>query len=200
MPYTEPKNVISPKTKWKIRRVLADTGKNGWSIAQGTWEEEPRLAIRWNGNDDDLGNPQSRGHPTWFILPNDLEDAVHDTIETVEQSFDDVRCQILPHEDGNHGVWNVVLNISKNIQEEWGGDEKTVFFSLPDLEKRLFRAHKKYMNFIHGEIKYCFLDGKFEAIMYSNGISENKNPVDIQTVNDALLRAVKAAIGAQRKS
>ncbi|MCF6275893.1 MAG: hypothetical protein L3J05_09040 [Robiginitomaculum sp.] len=57
MAYTKPIEVISPKAKWKIHEVLADTGKHGWSIARGAWEGKHTLAIRWNGGYYDLGNP-----------------------------------------------------------------------------------------------------------------------------------------------
>jgi hypothetical protein len=52
------------------------------------WEEEDRIGIRWNGSDDDtgIGNPQSRGNATWFLLPPELENAVLDCIEGLSQS------------------------------------------------------------------------------------------------------------------
>lgn len=72
--YTPPEKVTSPKLRWALIDVL-DNGSGkaiapGVSIALGRWDHEPRLAMRWNGNEDNpLGNPQSRGLPTWFILP-----------------------------------------------------------------------------------------------------------------------------------
>lgn len=49
------------------------------------WENTYKLGIRWNiaysewddyrkqnGQDECIGNPQSRGIPTWFVLPDDM--------------------------------------------------------------------------------------------------------------------------------
>jgi hypothetical protein len=46
-----------------------------------TWDGDPVMALRWNGGSDDsrfpgIGNPQSRGVPTWFVLPDVVGDAV----------------------------------------------------------------------------------------------------------------------------
>ena len=39
------------------------------------------LAVRWNGKGGDkLGSPQSRGRPTWFIVPEELEPAIRAVI------------------------------------------------------------------------------------------------------------------------
>ena len=45
----------------------------------GLWGEV--LAIRWNGSAGaEIGNPQSRGLATWFIVPEELEQTVRDAI------------------------------------------------------------------------------------------------------------------------
>lgn len=74
--YIRPENVHAPKRHWSLIHVLFDGGpgteKNPSpnSVAIGRWDNEPALAMRWNGNKDNpLGNPQSRGLPTWFIVP-----------------------------------------------------------------------------------------------------------------------------------
>lgn len=65
---------------WKLAEVIFDggpTGPRSFAVAVGTWEEEPRLAIRWNCNPSrPKGHPHSSGHPVWFILPDDLAVAV----------------------------------------------------------------------------------------------------------------------------
>ena len=73
--YIQPEKVISPKMHWSLIDVL-DSGEgpgavaDGVSLALGKWDQDPCLAIRWNGGEGNrLGNPQSRGLPTWFILP-----------------------------------------------------------------------------------------------------------------------------------
>lgn len=50
-------------------------------MAIGRWDGEPVLAMRWNGTDDNaIGNPQSRGLPTWFIVPSEFRLALLDTL------------------------------------------------------------------------------------------------------------------------
>jgi hypothetical protein len=73
MAYIDPKTVISPKEFVGDVSVLADTGEGGWSLASLLWAGERSLALRWNGDDQNrLGNPQSRGIPTWFVLPEPI--------------------------------------------------------------------------------------------------------------------------------
>jgi hypothetical protein len=75
--YIKPADVHAPKRHWSLIHVLFDGGEDApknpsppSSLAIGRWDNRPVLAIRWNGNDENpLGNPQSRGLPTWFILP-----------------------------------------------------------------------------------------------------------------------------------
>ena len=68
--YTSPNHVNSPKAHWTLIAVLEDRGEWDTSLAVGRWDDDPCLAIRWNGGKDNpVGNPQSRGLPTWFVLP-----------------------------------------------------------------------------------------------------------------------------------
>ena len=85
MSYIRPGEVESPKSRWRLHLVLYDGGEDNWSAAEGQWEHDGRwdtvLAIRWNGKDGDrLGNPQSRGRPIWFIVPEELEPAIRAVI------------------------------------------------------------------------------------------------------------------------
>ena len=75
--YIPPNEVISPKRQWTLVSVLYDWGKNKAAIALGCWDRNPVLALRWNGNGENpIGNPQSRGLPTWFIVPDEFRDSV----------------------------------------------------------------------------------------------------------------------------
>ena len=85
--YITPDKVVSPRRNWRLIRVLQtgeqeDSKKQRVAIAIGTWHEDDEdgdtvLAMRWNGNKDwPIGNPQSRGLPTWFIIPKRLNEAV----------------------------------------------------------------------------------------------------------------------------
>lgn len=71
MSYINPDLVRSPKSKVSDLEVIKDTGEDGWSLAKLKWEGKQVLAVRWNGNSENVGTPQSRGLPTWFILPDD---------------------------------------------------------------------------------------------------------------------------------
>lgn len=88
MSYVEPATVWAPKVSIRSVQVLHNTGAGGWSVARVNWEEEERIGIRWNGSNEDsgIGNPQSRGNATWFILPRELENVVLNRIEEFNQS------------------------------------------------------------------------------------------------------------------
>ena len=70
MSYIRPAEVLSPKNMvGGVLEVIHDPGENRMSVARILWEEEEKIATRWNGSDDQpLGNPVSRGHATWFVV------------------------------------------------------------------------------------------------------------------------------------
>ena len=80
MAYVKPGDVHAPKQHWQLFHVLFDGGAEDnpkalenttVSLAIGRWDDHPVLAMRWNGTSDNpIGHPQSRGLPTWFILPD----------------------------------------------------------------------------------------------------------------------------------
>ena len=83
--YTKPGEVLSPKRRWQLFHVLFDGGPGGVedsnysaiSLAIGRWDDRPVLAMRWNGKEANRnGNPQSRGLPTWFIVPDQYVQAI----------------------------------------------------------------------------------------------------------------------------
>jgi len=59
-----------------------DGGPGGCALALGRWENDPVLAMRWNGDNDTnpIGNPQSRGLPTWFIIPEAYQEPILGTL------------------------------------------------------------------------------------------------------------------------
>jgi hypothetical protein len=82
MAYVVPEDVISPKSKWQLVDVVLDKGEREPAYAIGLWERRRRIAFRWNGNaKSPLGNPQSRGLPTWVILDPALDAAVLRLVE-----------------------------------------------------------------------------------------------------------------------
>lgn len=72
MTYVHPQDVTAPQNRWELRHVVFDDGPGGVAIAFGQWDDNAALVIRWNGTHESgraLGNPQSSGHATWFVLP-----------------------------------------------------------------------------------------------------------------------------------
>ena len=77
MPYIKPDEVVSPKSRWKLIRVLKAGGPGEVAYALGEWDGIARIGLRWNGTEDSkIGNPQSRGLPTWTMLDSDMNLAV----------------------------------------------------------------------------------------------------------------------------
>lgn len=75
--YVSPEQVSSPKRCWNLLTILESGSANTGSVALGRWEKKPVLAMRWNGNaSNPIGNPQSRGLATWFIVPDEYMDSI----------------------------------------------------------------------------------------------------------------------------
>ncbi|MBI5970640.1 MAG: hypothetical protein HY884_05750 [Deltaproteobacteria bacterium] len=83
MSYIKPKMVTSPKSSLsKIVKVHRDEGAGEWSLAELEWDNYIRLGVRWNGDSNNpIGNPQSRGISTWFILPDEIAEAVKEKLK-----------------------------------------------------------------------------------------------------------------------
>lgn len=91
MNYVKPQNVESPKSRWRLRQVLHDGGEGSWSAAEGQWDHDGLwsevLAIRWNGTTGaEIGNPQSRGLATWFIVPQEVEGPLREAISNLSKT------------------------------------------------------------------------------------------------------------------
>jgi len=82
--YVSATKVISPKQHWALISVLEDEGPGEGALAVGRWDNKPVLAMRWNGDNEDnpIGNPQSRGLPTWFIIPDSYVEAILGTLSS----------------------------------------------------------------------------------------------------------------------
>jgi len=91
MPYIDPTTVQSPKGLVKDLDVVYDKGpvEQSWSIATLKWAEKDAVGIRWNGDaDKGTGTPQSRGHATWFIVPEEIAEAVLKAASALEKDKD----------------------------------------------------------------------------------------------------------------
>lgn len=56
----------------KVIRVVRNSGPGGFSMAELSNGIERLWGIRWNGEADSNGYPTSRGHPVWFLLPEEM--------------------------------------------------------------------------------------------------------------------------------
>ncbi|MGH9445559.1 MAG: hypothetical protein ACRD3O_07535 [Terriglobia bacterium] len=88
MAYIDPETVVSPRNRVRSVRVIYNGGPGGWSVARVDYDGEECLGFRWNGDEDEpgIGNPQSRGKPTWEILPAELAEVVQERVEKLQDS------------------------------------------------------------------------------------------------------------------
>jgi hypothetical protein len=66
-----PLNMIGPKG---IKEVLHINQHNRWALVVLVWDGRIRLATRWFWSP--LGDPNSRGVPTWHVIPDELAEAI----------------------------------------------------------------------------------------------------------------------------
>lgn len=84
MAYIDPEMVLAPKGRVENLDVVFDGGEHSYSVARMNWDKNPALGVRWNGGEGEgLGNPQSRGIATWFILPKDIADLVENNLNNL---------------------------------------------------------------------------------------------------------------------
>jgi hypothetical protein len=92
MAYVHPETVLSPRSKvGRIIEIIYDAGPvaSSWAAAIIEFDGERRLALRWNGDDTShKGNPQSRGQPTWFTVPEPVADSLEKLIREKFESSD----------------------------------------------------------------------------------------------------------------
>lgn len=56
--------------KFHVHTIIYNN--DGFSVAYGIWENsDTRLAMRWNGHEEEIGYPSQGGNPLWFQLPNE---------------------------------------------------------------------------------------------------------------------------------
>jgi hypothetical protein len=66
----DPSEVVAPKAHITAVHVIYNGGPGSCSVAELSWDGEPGIGMRWNGDGGrGIGNPQSRGQPTWFLVP-----------------------------------------------------------------------------------------------------------------------------------
>lgn len=193
MAYVDPNTVNSPKASWELIKVIHNTGQGGWSAAEGRWDGVFCLAMRWNGSDSDdgVGNPQSRGYPTWFVIPEEMQSVVRREIDRLDQSAM-VVCEINRPDEYDYGAWRVVVKLHPDVLKRLAG--ALLVFSLPTLPKRMCHPEKGYVRAIEGEQRGCFVNGEWLGDIYSNGVHEDENPTKIEAIRDAFIQSAMRAI------
>lgn len=92
MGYVDPDKVNSPKGSVRNLEVVFNSHASGmeadWAVAELEWDGKPVVGIRWNGDEGEpgIGNPQSRGHPTWFIVPPELAGVVLEKAKSLSKA------------------------------------------------------------------------------------------------------------------
>ncbi len=91
----DPNLVNSPRKHIKEVKVVFTNPSNTFSIAIIVYDNVNRVGIRWNGEKDEKGYPQTFGRPTWFLLPKAVALAYAEKINneqlkfTINQAIDD---------------------------------------------------------------------------------------------------------------
>lgn len=194
MAYINPASVISPKHSWgSNHQVLWDGGDSSWSAADGLWEDKPCLALRWNGSEghDGIGNPQSRGNPTWFIVPSQLEKDMRQTIRAIAESRSVVLCEVYQADGYQLGAWRLEAKLHPVFVKKLSGQSLT--FNLPEIPKRLFISEKEYRTAGPEGLLGMFVNGQWKGDVYSNGINENENPSSVDDFRRAFIEVVRSA-------
>lgn len=81
MSYIDPHNVTSPKHSVSDLQPIYDGGEDSFSVALLKWDGNPCIGIRWHDVSPKPGNPQSRGLPTWFIMPKEFDLPILQTLQ-----------------------------------------------------------------------------------------------------------------------
>ena len=194
MAYIDPIDVISPKHSWgSNHKILWNGGDGDWSAAEGLWESKPCLALRWNGSAkyEGIGSPQSRGNPTWFIVPRQLESDLRQTIYAIAESKSVVLCEIYQADGYDVGAWRLEAKLNPQFVTKMSGSNLT--FKLPELQKRLFISEKEYRTAGSEGLLGMFVNGHWKGDVYTNGIEENKNPTSVDDFRRAFIDSVRNA-------
>lgn len=192
--YTNPSEVVSPKGRWKCTEILINTGQDGWSAAKGEFDDRPVIVLRWNGNDADQshGNPQSRGHATWFVLPSELADDVERKVALLSKTIGLLTCKIERPDNYHFGAYRIQATLAENLVKDLCSPLR---FPMPAFKTRHWIAEPKFYTADNsGKLIGQFVDGQWLGDLYTNGCEESANPVSIEIFRDAFIRNVTQAI------
>lgn len=199
MGYRRPEEVVAPKAFWKLKQVLCNTGQDGWSVAEGYWHGRPQLAMRWNGDDDSgsSGNPQSTGHPTWMIIPEELAPSIRQKAIYLNTLLSMIDCELEQPQDYESGVFLIKATFSNDALK---GDDD-IHFDIPDLgPERLFRRDEKHPEQFRaplsqgGSWQGVIVNGLWHAVVQTNGMPEHVNPYPPEIIRDRVKSQIATAI------
>lgn len=72
-------------SNFKVKNILFDNGD--FAVAYGKWKDESySLAMRWNGQGNDIGYPKSRNYPMWFIIHDSMKIPIVKTLIGIPNS------------------------------------------------------------------------------------------------------------------
>jgi hypothetical protein len=195
--YVDPRDANSPRERWLTQHILCNTGQGGFSVAEGEWDGEPVLGLRWNGSDDPdvAGNPQSHGRPTWFVVPDELADAMRKSARQLSERTDQIEVRITKPKEFDAGVYCVRMKLRSDLAAEWGAEGPT--FVMPVLPNRIVRGEDGYraaaVDPATGLVGK-FVRGEWEGTMYTNGLREGDNETTVGAVCHALVAAVTRSL------
>lgn len=123
--YVPAGQVLSPKGLVKNLTVVWDGGEwkkgtnegpwAGWSLVRLEWDGADAVGFRWNGGAESVGNPHSRGLPTWSVMPDLFGELVADFTERnqpgarhTDRGDDDIRVRLAALKDELNGVSRLI--------------------------------------------------------------------------------------------
>ena len=91
--------------KWSEIIILFDNGN--YSMIAGIYEENQALGERWNGENGQLGFPNTAGYPVWHVIPDFLEISVlHGILDEILRN---------PYPDSQNHIENIMNEIRRRI-------------------------------------------------------------------------------------
>lgn len=129
-------------------------------------------------------------YPTWFIMPDGLDDVVRREIEFLQKTESGVSCNIFRPDHYEEGAWRVEIELTSPLADR----VPSLAFSLPELPHRMCHPEREYVRVIGGKLQGCFVDRHWFGDVYSNGIAESENPTDIDTVKKVILDNIMKAL------